>query len=87
MREKPDKTVAIIATLDTSYLDQPAARTIDLFPSRIVGQIGKESIARCLTGFNSRFLDRLSPGREYLLVTGEQVHNLLMVQSEDLIDA
>ena len=87
IRNGPTAGFRIIATLDTSQLAQPAARTIDLFPSRIVGPINHENAARFFSGFNRRFLARLSPGREFLLITGDQVINLQMVQSEDLIDA
>jgi hypothetical protein len=86
IRNGPAAGFRIIATLDTAHLTQPAARTMDLFPSRIIGPISQEKTARFLSGYGSRFLAGFSPGREYLLVTGEQVHNLRMVQSEDLKD-
>ncbi|MBN2044722.1 MAG: hypothetical protein JW757_06870 [Anaerolineales bacterium] len=87
IRNGPAAGFRMIATLDTTYLPQTSNRTIDLFPSRIIGPIRRENDARFLSGFNSRFLSRLSAGEEYLLITGEQVHNFQVIQSEDLIDA
>jgi hypothetical protein len=86
IRNGPDAGFLPIATLDTTYLSRDLTRSIDLFPSRILGPISQANIARFLSGLSRSHLSDLSPGQEFLLITHGQACQLQMVSSLDLTE-
>ena len=86
IRNGPAVGLWVIATVESTYLPQNLTGTIDMFPSRILGPIQQANLARFLSGFILNQVSDLTPGEEFLLITGGHPIHLQTLFSEELAD-
>ena len=84
IQQGPAAGVWIFASIEATYLADQVMPTLDLFPSRILGQISQPNLARHLSGLSRSYLTDLLPGMEYFVRTNGQSFNIWMLQSADL---
>jgi hypothetical protein len=73
----------VIASLETDYLKPDLYRTVDCFPSRILGQIQFINDAKYLSGRQGDNLSHLTPELEFIAFTEGQAFNLLALPTEN----
>ncbi len=86
IRNGPAAGLWVIATVESTYLAQNLTGTIDMFPSRILGPVRQANLARFLSGFILNQVSDLTPGEEFLVITGGHPIHLQTLYSEDLAD-
>ena len=86
IRQGPAVGFWVFASLEATYLANQISSKIDLFPSRILGQISQPNLASYLSGLSRSYLTDLVSGLEYFVRTNGQSFNIWALPSEDLQD-
>lgn len=73
----------VFATLETDYLKPELYRTVDCFPSRILGNIQMPGSAHYLSGLNRVNLQELAPELEFFTISDGQSFNLWLLPPEN----
>jgi hypothetical protein len=86
IRHGPEAGLWVFATLESTYLPDYLAPTLDLFPARMLGQISQPNLARYFSGRSRSHLSDLTPGEEYFVLTSDYAMNVLRLPSRELED-
>jgi hypothetical protein len=73
----------VFATLETDYLKPELYRTVDCFPSRILGKMQMPGHAHYLSGLYQGNLHELTPELEFLALSEGQFFNIWLLPSEN----
>lgn len=67
----PEVGIWVFAALESAYLQKDFTNTLLSFPSKILGQILNSRISRFLSGAGNLYIENLKPGRENIVLSGQ----------------
>lgn len=84
IKNGPSAGLWVFASIESTYISKHIQKTLNHFPSRILGRISQPNLARYLSGLSRSHLSDLKSGLQYFVRTSGQSFKIWALQSEDI---